>query len=168
MTPLPPGDLVGLGFLELLLEVGDHAVGQLARLGELAAALRDVQLGARLVELLLHLLQIGELVLGRGPLRGQRGRLLLELRQLLLEPLEPVARRLVAFLLERFLLDLELHDAPVEFVERLGLAVDLHADAARRLVHQVDRLVRQEPVGDVAIGRASRRPRSRQSAMRTP
>ena len=154
-------DLVVLGFLELLLELGDHAVGQLARLGQLALALRDLELGARLVELLLDLLRIGELVLLRLPLRRQLRRLLLELRQLLLEPLQPVARGLVALLLERFPLDLELDDAPVELVERLGLAVDLHAHAARRLVHQVDRLVGQEAVGDVAVARASRRRRWR-------
>src|SRR5204863_104484 len=40
---------------------------------------------------------------------------------------------------------------PVELVELLGLAVDLHADAACRLVHQVDRLVGEEAVGDVAV-----------------
>jgi hypothetical protein len=32
-----------------------------------------------------------------------------------------------------------------------GFRVDLHADARRRLVDQVDRLVRQLPVGDVAM-----------------
>ncbi len=32
-----------------------------------------------------------------------------------------------------------------------GFEIDLHAEPARRLVHQVDRLVGQEPVGDVAV-----------------
>src|ERR1051325_547458 len=50
----------------------------------------------------------------------------LEPRQLLLQPLQAIARVLVALLLERLLLDLELDDAPVELVEFLGLAVDLH------------------------------------------
>jgi hypothetical protein len=38
-------------------------------------------------------------------------------------------------------------------IHRLGLGVDLHADAARRLVDQVDGLVRQLAVGDVALDR---------------
>ena len=66
-----------------------------------------------------------------------------------------VARRLrgglVLFLLQRLPLDLQLDDAPLEPVERLGLGVDLHADARRRLVDQVDRLVGQLAVGDVAV-----------------
>ena len=39
----------------------------------------------------------------------------------------------------------------VEFVELLGLRIDLHAQARRRLVDEVDRLVGQEAVGDVAV-----------------
>ena len=57
----------------------------------------------------------------------------------------------VGLLAQRLLLDLELDDAPIEFVELLGLGIDLHALARSRLVDQVDRLVGQEPVGDVAV-----------------
>ena len=46
--------------------------------------------------------------------------------------------------------------APVQLVQFLGLAVDLHAQPARRLVDQVDRLVGQEAVGDVAVGERRR------------
>ena len=67
------------------------------------------------------------------------------------EALEPVARGVVALLLERLALDLELDDAAVELVDLLGLRLCLHAQPRRRLVHQVDRLVRQEAVGDVAV-----------------
>ena len=59
-------------------------------------------------------------------------------------------------LLERLALDLELDDAPVELVDRLGLGIDHHALARRRLVDQVDRLVRQEAVGDVAVAERRR------------
>ena len=46
---------------------------------------------------------------------------------------------------------LQLDDAPVEPVHLLGLGVDLHADARRGLVDQVDGLVGQLAVGDVAM-----------------
>ena len=49
-------------------------------------------------------------------------------------------------------LDLELAHAPVGLVELDGRRVDLHAQARRRLVHEVDRLVGEEAVGDVAVG----------------
>ena len=58
-----------LGFLELAFELGDHAVGQFAGAAPIAAALRLVELGAGLVELLLELLRAGELVLLGLPLR---------------------------------------------------------------------------------------------------
>ena len=45
----------------------------------------------------------------------------------------------------------------VELVELLGLGIDLHAQARRRLVHQVDGLVGQEAVGDVAVRQRRRR-----------
>jgi hypothetical protein len=60
-------------------------------------------------------------------------------------------RRLVRFLLQRLALDLELDDAPLEPIHRFGLGVDLHADARSRLVDQVDGLVRQLAVADVAV-----------------
>ena len=54
-------------------------------------------------------------------------------------------------LLHRLALDLQLDQAAVELVDRLGLGVDLDLDLGRRLVDQVDRLVGQEAVGDVAV-----------------
>ena len=62
--------------------------------------------------------------------------------------------------LHRRALDLQLDQAAVELVHRLGLGVDLDLDLGRGLVDQVDRLVGQEAVGDVAVARARPRRRS--------
>ena len=48
---------------QLLLEIRDHAISKLAGLGEIALALRLLQLDAGMVELLFQLLRAGELVL---------------------------------------------------------------------------------------------------------
>ena len=53
--------------------------------------------------------------------------------------------------LQRLTLDLELDDAPLHLVDLLGKAVDLDAKPARRLVHEVDRLVGEESVADVPV-----------------
>ena len=49
-------------------------------------------------------------------------------------------------------LDLELAHAPLGLVELERRGVDLHPEAGARLVDEVDGLVRQLPVGDVAVG----------------
>ena len=69
----------------------------------------------------------------------------------LLERLQPVLRARIALLLERLLLDLQPHDLAVDRVELFRLGIDLHLQPRRRLVDQVDRLVGQEAVGDVAV-----------------
>ena len=66
-------------------------------------------------------------------------------------------RRVVFFLLDGFAFDLQLNQPAFEFVHRLGLRVDFHPDARRCLVDQVNRLVGQEAVRDVARGQLRRR-----------
>ena len=63
----------------------------------------------------------------------------------------PLDRSGVALLGERRVLDLEPLGAPDQHVELVRHRVDLDAQPARGLVHQVDRLVGQEPVRDVAV-----------------
>ena len=53
-------------------------------------------------------------------------------------------------------LDLQLHDVAVDLVDLGRLGVDLHPDPRRGLVDQVDRLVGQEAVGDVALAERRR------------
>ena len=98
--------LLLLGLRELPLEVRDHAVGELARAVVIAAPLRLLQLVARLLELLLELLRLGMLAFLGLPLGSERGRLLLELGEFLLELAKPLLGRLVALLLQRSALDL--------------------------------------------------------------
>jgi len=57
----------------------------------------------------------------------------------------------VGFLLQCGLLDLQLPEAPASGVQLGGHGVDLGPDEGAGLVHEVDGLVRQETVGDVAV-----------------
>ena len=79
------------------------------------------------------------------------GKLAVELGDIGFQIRQALLRFLVLLLLQRLALDLELDQAPLQTIELLGLGIDLHADARGRLVHQVDRLVRQLPIGDVAM-----------------
>ncbi len=69
----------------------------------------------------------------------------------MLQQVQPLFRGFVAFLLEGLAFDLELDQAAVEPVHFLRLGINFHADARGRLVHQINRLVRQIAVGDVAV-----------------
>ena len=78
--------------------------------------------------------------------------LLAQLGQLALDRLAALRREAssVSFC-ERLALDLELHDAALDLVDLGRHRVDLDAQPGGRLVDQVDRLVGQEAVGDVAV-----------------
>ena len=137
---------------------GMRAVGELAGAREVAAALRagrvrcapgraaSLSFCGEAELLLLGLPACGQRV-GLSP-RGRRA----PSRAARAGPSRPSS----VLLLQRLALDLQLHDAPVELVELLGLGIDLHAQPRRRLVDQVDRLVGQEAVGDVAVGQRRR------------
>ena len=71
--------------------------------------------------------------------------------------LEPFLAGGVLFLRQRRALDFQLQNLPVELVQFRRLGIQFHLDARRRLVHQVNRLVRQKPVGDVAMRQRRRR-----------
>ena len=85
------------------------------------------------------------------PAGGQFAALLFQIGQFFAQGVQPVFRRLVAFLGQSRFLDLQLDDPAVEAFDFLRLGFHFHPDAARGLVHQVDRLVRQESVGNIAI-----------------
>ena len=77
--------------------------------------------------------------------------------QLLVEGGQPLLRGGVGLLGQRHPLDLELADAPLDDVDLGRHRVDLDAQAARRLVDEVDGLVGQEAAGEVAVGEHRRR-----------
>ena len=137
--------------LELLFDLGDAPISKFARALVFAAALGVGEFVAQLLEFGLELLRIRELLLLGFPAACQIGRALLELLEFLLEVLQTLARTGIVLLLERFLFDLEPHHLAVDRVEFLGLGVNLHLEPRGGLVDEVDRLVGEKAVGDVAV-----------------
>ena len=88
-------------------------------------------------------LALVEVLLSRGYLAAQR--------------LEALLRGLIALLHERLLFDLHLGELALGGVHFLGHGVDLDAQTAGGLVHEVDGLVGKEAVGDVAVRQLGRR-----------
>ena len=136
--------------LQLSLELEQMSVPQLgdARqitgpLGSLLLELQALALGLELADLAHHLF----LPL---PVRLELRDLGAHPSQFLLETLEPLLAARIVLLGECLALDLELARAPRRLVELDRQRIDLHAQARRSLVDQVDRLVREIAVGDVA------------------
>ena len=138
--------------VDLVLELAHRAVAELRGQLEVALALGLLGVGARLLEPLLELADLGDRVLLVLPVRDHRVALFGQAGELLVERREPLLRLRVGLLGQRGLLDLELADAPLDHVDLERHRVDLDAQARRRLVDQVDRLVGELPAGDVAVG----------------
>ncbi len=143
--------------LQAALEVGNDAVLQLGHARQIALAPGRLEFGLGLLDLLLDLRRALHLGLLGLPDLLEIGIFLFELDHLFLEFGQALHGRLVVFLLQRLALDLQLDQPPIQAVERLGLGVDFHADAAGGLVDQVDGLVRQLAIGDVAMRQLGRR-----------
>ncbi len=137
---------------ELLLELGDRAVLELGGATQVGFALSPLELDLGLLDPLLELGHCADRLLLALPLGVHGVRALALLGQ---APLELLAARdgpgIVVIGAQRLELDLELHDVPVDLVDLGRLGVDLHPDPRCGLVDQVDRLIGQEAVGDVAL-----------------
>ena len=142
---------------QLLVQGGQGAVLEFGGLVEVVAALGLLDLQLHLLDLLLDGAELIDRALLLLPLGVEGALLFAQIGQLLLQPLQPVATGGIGFTAERELLHLQLQDAAIEFIDLLRLGGDLHLQAGRRFIHQNDRLVRQEAIGDVAAAQHGRR-----------
>jgi hypothetical protein len=140
------GGLAALG--QLGLEGGQLPVADLGDALQVAMTLGTVSLHLQLVDASRDLLHAVEDVLLARPARGELVAARLGLGELALDRLAHLGR----LLRHRGELDLELRHAPLRLVELDGRRVDLHPQPRGRLVDEVDRLVGEEAVGDVAVG----------------
>ena len=144
--------------LELLLELGDAAVGQLAGALVFALALRIGELDAQLIELGLEPSGRSESFSFSDFQRAVRSA---ECFSSAASSFSSVLRRArepgsCSFFSASCSILSRMTSRSMR-VELLGLGIDLHLEACRRLVDQVDRLVGQEAVGDVAVRQRRRR-----------
>ncbi|MNF70775.1 hypothetical protein D3C84_526990 [compost metagenome] len=143
--------------LQAAFQVWNHAVLQLGHALQVAFAPRGFHVLPGLFDLLLDLRRTLHLGLLGLPDLLQVGVFALQLEDVFLQLGQTLLGGLVLFLLQRLALDLQLDQATVQAIQGFGLGVDLHADAAGGFVDQVDGLVRQLPVGDVAVRQLGRR-----------
>ena len=138
------------------LQLRDLAVAQLRGTLEVGLALGALGVAVGLLQALLGRADGVDGLLLALPVSLHLVRLLAQVGQLALDRLAARDAGVVGVLGQRLQLDLQLLDAPLQRVDLLGHRVDLDAQARRGLVDQVDRLVGQEAVGDVAVGERGR------------
>ena len=154
-----PEQLVGFAFtggqfsfaaLELAIQLGQGAVFQLSGLVEVVVALGLLHLQLHLLNLLFEGLQgiNGPFLL--LPLGIEAALLLGELSELSLNAFQPFQAGTIRFAPQRELLHLQLQDLAIDFIDLLRFGGDLHLQPGRGFIHQVDRFIRQEAIGDVA------------------
>ena len=136
--------------LQPLLDLRNAAIGNLAGALILAAALRIGEFDPQVVELVLELLGTGSFSFSDFQ-RAVRSADFFQRHELGFQTAEAGPRTGIDLLLQRLLLDLEADDLAIDRIEFFRLGIDLHLQPRRRLVDKVDRLVGQEPIGDVAI-----------------
>ncbi len=147
-------------FLRLLLFAlrrRNLAVADFRHLGQFAGSFVSLLFRFELFNLLLELADFSDGFLFRLPPRLSRAGIFFQRRQFLFDLLAPLLRVRIAFFQQRLALNFQLHDAPLDLVNFHGQGIDLHPQARRRFIDQVDGLVRQEAVRDVTVRKRGRR-----------
>ena len=136
---------------ELLLKLRHLAVFQLRCTGEVLGALSCLHLTAQFVHLLFDGTYAQDCLLFPFPLLLEL--LLLCVKAFLLgdKCREFFLRVLVRLLFQRLLLDVELKNLTPNLIERCGHGLNLRAQLCRCLIDEVNRLVGQESVGNIAV-----------------
>ncbi len=131
------------------MQLGQRAVAQARRRFQVGPALRLLNLLANVLDPLLGLPDRGNRGLFLLPLLPHPGAIAFQDIDLSLEFGQALPARRICLFLERLAFDLQLHDAPVDLIQRRRLAIDLRPQAARRLVDEIDGLIREKTVADV-------------------
>ena len=140
-----------LGLLQQLLDARYVAVEHARRLLEVAVALSSVGADAVFVELLTQRTDLVEGCALALPALVQLAEAGVLFAEALVKCCQPLDRCLVLLACECEALELEPVDAAAQLIDLERGRVDLHAQAARGLVDQVDRLVGQLPGRNVPV-----------------
>src|SRR5437899_750955 len=150
--------------LDLLAELGEFLLGLRT---EPVTDLRDALIVSFAQFGLLFDLELLDLFLQRPnardeifflfPVRLEGIRFLANLSQFLLNDRKTFLRIRIVFLFQRLLLDFELRGAAFELIDVGRKRVDLYAQRCGRFVDEIDGLVRQKSIGNVAVRKRRRR-----------
>ena len=88
-----------------------------------------------------------------GPLGLHRFENIVEVGKFFLQILEPVFRYAVLFFFQCFLLYFKFDPLSFQFIDFSGHRINFNAQHRCRFVDQIDRLIRQKSIGNIAVGK---------------
>ena len=142
--------LFGLG--QFFLQLGQLAIFQFGRPGQIIFALGLLDLGIHLLDFLAQLLHLANFVLFVFPAGLHLVELLAHVAQFLMDDVQPLLGQGIGFLLQGRFLYFVLHNPAADVVQLSGHGIHFRADHGAGFVHQVNSLVGQETIGDIAVG----------------
>ena len=142
---------------QLLFQLGQRGIAQAGGFFVLVVPLGLLDFAVDALDVGLNCLDRLDGALFDLPARFERVEALALLRKLCGQLFQPLLGEGVAFLFQRHFLDFKLHDPAPQVIQLGRHRVDFGADGGAGLVYEVDGLVGQEAVGDVAVGQRGRR-----------
>ncbi len=139
------------GILQFGFQLRQLTILQLGHLFKFAFALQPDNFGTHMLDFFFQLRRALCRSLFRLPYFFQIGVLARKLLNLGFNQRITLFRGFVFFLFHRFPLDFKLDQAALQLIHHFRLGIDFHSDPCCGLIDQIDRLVRQETVGDVAV-----------------
>ena len=146
-----------LGFLQFALGGGEFAIADFSDFREFAGAFEALLFGLQLVDFAFNLANARYGIFLDLPLGLQRIRFFAQRGEFFLDFCEALARMRVGFFRERLTLDFDVENFPLDFVDFGGQGIKFHAQASGGFIDQVDGLIGEKAIGDIALRKHRRR-----------
>src|SRR5690348_3085553 len=140
-----------MGLLQVALGGGELAVTDFGDFGEFARAFEALLFGFELFDFAFDFANARDGVFFDLPLGLEAAGFLTESGEFLFEFLEALAGMRIGFLGKSLALDFELENASLNFVDFGGHGIEFHSQACGGFVYEVDGLVREKTIGNVAM-----------------
>ena len=137
--------------LKLFLKLGNASVLKLRHACEIIRTMCRLKFDASSLKLFLNLGRALHRRFFRIPDLLKVSKFFLQDVEFRLDILTAFRRRVIRLFFQCFAFDLELNYASLQAIHCFGLRVNLNANARRCLINQVDGLVWQLPIADIAV-----------------
>ena len=137
--------------IQFLFQIRQLAVLQFRCLIQIVFSLGDLDLVLCLFDLFPDLGYPVHLIFLRFPGCLHGACLLPEFCQFFGNNRKPFSGQVILFILQGSLFDLQLHDPPEDLIQLRRHGIQFRFDHGAGFIHQIDRFIRQEPVGNVPV-----------------